>query len=276
VSLVREALAKAEREAAARAAREKGLPPALADAAQPYRAPRRPRWPWAAALAAATLVGAGAAYLLLDARAEKGLVSSRDSMASSESDSATPSTDEKLSLKGETGSAPATESADVSERQTPSGTEPPAQPPQIAAPAETAQAIAPAEPSPGAERPNPDRIPNKETAPRTEAPSRPQEPFPTGGRGTVADADPGAGSPPAPAANTSGALAGSYVKEFALDGGRSIRLGGIAWSEAAPLAYLNGKLRGVGEIVEGWRVAAIERERVLLESGRLKVALRLR
>jgi hypothetical protein len=46
--------------------------------------------------------------------------------------------------------------------------------------------------------------------------------------------------------------------------GTVIRLGGIAWSEEAPLAYLNGKLYVRGESVAGLRVERIERERVLL------------
>jgi hypothetical protein len=66
------------------------------------------------------------------------------------------------------------------------------------------------------------------------------------------------------------------VREAALADGTRIRLGGIAWSEAAPLAYLNGRLVGVGESVAGFRVARIERERVVLERAgeRLTVALR--
>ena len=255
MSLVREALAKAEREAAARTAREKGLPPALADAAQPYRAPRRQRWPWAAALAAATLAGAGAAYLLLGSSVEDRLVSSREALGAARSVATVPSSEEKLSVKGVAGSTPVTETLDATQQQAPSGS------------------ATSAEPAPGAERPKRERIPGEKTAPRTEAPSRPQEPFPTGGRGIADPVDPGTGSPPAKAP---GPLAGSYVRELALDGGRTIRLGGIAWSDAAPLAYLNGKLRGVGEMVEGWRIAAIERERVLLESGPRRVAVSLR
>jgi len=55
MSLVRDALAKAEREAAARSAREKGLPASLSEFPQPYRARRRARWPWALSVVAATI-----------------------------------------------------------------------------------------------------------------------------------------------------------------------------------------------------------------------------
>jgi len=57
------------------------------------------------------------------------------------------------------------------------------------------------------------------------------------------------------------------VLEVGLGRGRAIRLGGIAWSEAAPLAYLNGRLVGVGEYVEGYRVVAIERDLVRFDGG---------
>lgn len=80
------------------------------------------------------------------------------------------------------------------------------------------------------------------------------------------------GKPTAPAA----AIEQVFVRVAALPGGGEIRLGGIAWSSVAPLAYLNEKLVGVGEFVAGWRVERIERERVVLagERGRIVIALR--
>lgn len=65
------------------------------------------------------------------------------------------------------------------------------------------------------------------------------------------------------------------MRELPLPGGATLRLGGIAWSEAAPLAYLNGRLVGVGESVEGFRVARIEREQVLLERQGRRIVLLL-
>ncbi|KAB2951499.1 MAG: hypothetical protein F9K18_14500 [Thermoanaerobaculia bacterium] len=66
------------------------------------------------------------------------------------------------------------------------------------------------------------------------------------------------------------------MRTATLDGGAEIRLGGIAWSSVAPLAYLNGQLLSVGESVSGWRVERIERERVVLagDGGRIVIALR--
>jgi hypothetical protein len=69
----------------------------------------------------------------------------------------------------------------------------------------------------------------------------------------------------------------SYRRQVTLADGTVIQLGGIAWSEEAPLAYLNGKLYVRGERVAGLRVERIERERVLLvgaDGARLFVTLR--
>ena len=55
-----------------------------------------------------------------------------------------------------------------------------------------------------------------------------------------------------------------------------VALGGIAWSETAPLAYLNGKLLRIGESATGARVERIERDRVVLAApeGRIVITLR--
>ncbi len=58
--------------------------------------------------------------------------------------------------------------------------------------------------------------------------------------------------------------------------GAAIRLGGIAFSEVAPLAYLNGKMIGVGERVEDWTVRAIRRGEVELGRGDEQIVLTLR
>jgi hypothetical protein len=66
------------------------------------------------------------------------------------------------------------------------------------------------------------------------------------------------------------------VRVARLADGTEVRLGGIAWSEQAPLAYLNGKLLGTGESVAGLRVARIDRDRVRLEGAGTTVVLTLR
>lgn len=80
---------------------------------------------------------------------------------------------------------------------------------------------------------------------------------------------------PPPAAAAEGGAA-SFVREATLADGTRIHLGGIAYSDAAPLAYLNGRLLGVGEHVESCRVARIERGRVSLDCGGRATILTLR
>jgi len=243
VSLVREALAKAEREAAARAAREKGVTGPLADAAQPYRARRRhSRWPWIAALVVAAAGGALVAVVSLRSPAATPVSGARPTEAPEPSVATTPTR--------------------IAESEAPATPESSPRPAAVA-------------PAPGTPPPT-----TTDLQPIVEitAPDRPAA--------TTSPAPPAAAEHAAPASKATARVApsveaaplvaGSFVREFPLGDGRSIKLGGIAWSQAAPLAYLNGKLRGVGESVEGLRIAAIEPERVLLEDGRLRYALTLR
>ncbi len=83
---------------------------------------------------------------------------------------------------------------------------------------------------------------------------------------------PAAGPPSAPRPT----LVQSFVRELRLPGGTVIHLGGIAWSEVAPLAYLNGKLLGVGESVAGQTIERIEKESVVLVGGEERRILKLR
>jgi hypothetical protein len=213
VSLVREALQKAEREAAARAAREKGAPPGTLQAAgQPYRAARRGlSRPLLAALVALPLL-ALAAHLVL-----------------------------------RRSSAPAPASA--AERAPAAGT--------VTSPVATAAATV-------AEDPAPPALPPAEPASAQPAPAP---------ASVAAVASP----PPAPPAAPLRAEPEVFAREAVLDAGATrIALGGIAWSEAAPLAYLNGKLRGVGESVAGLEIRAIERDRVVLAARDRTVVVTLR
>jgi hypothetical protein len=234
MSLVREALQKAEREAAARAARERGLPEHLHAAGQPYRARRRGLpFPVLALLVALPLF-AGAAFVLWILGRGGATPPTTAAVPAAESER------QKNSVKeDETG--PASSASDAS------GVGEPATDPISAQPAEEASVpvrLAPvvADASP------PQPPPARATAP---APAR--------------------GAPPAQVATE------TYVREAVLDGGATrIELGGIAWSEAAPLAYLNGKLRGAGENVAGLEIRAIERDRVVLATRDRTVVLTLR
>jgi hypothetical protein len=246
VSLVSDALKKAQHDAALRDARAHGLPEPLTAAAQPFRGPRRraPWLPW-------TFAAAGLAALAVSAFL---YFSTQDGTPSAKSVNATaalPPDSEKAPSKGTTAPVAAPESPTVAPAE--------ADPASAAARRETAgAATAPAPPSLEASG-GPNAAPNP----------APPEPTPPEAAGRPSAR---ALSAPAPAAGAEK----SFVRVARLDDGGEIRLGGIAWSEVAPLAYLNGQLLGPGESVEGWRVARIERGRVVLErSGEsLRISLR--
>lgn len=248
MSLVSDALKKAQREAALREASAKGLPEPLVSAAQPYRARRRnglrPVW---IALGAVVLLAAGSFVALRLARPPAG-------------------------PEGAAASAPAPPSAAVQER----------------VPATSAEAPQIGEAAPGtAATSEPNAVPwtsneGRTAALRTAEAIRPEpRPDPP----SVEDTDrPGedlrsgtasALSPPAPEAHPVSEER-VFGREANLGNGLVFKLGGIAWSEVAPLAYLNGRLAGIGESVSGWRVERIERERVTLAgpSGRIVLSLR--
>jgi hypothetical protein len=200
MSLVSEALKKAQREAAAREAREAGLPEPLSGSPQPFR---RRRGTSPAGLATGVVVGlalaAAGAWLFLRA-------------GGGEPAPARPVAPKPTPIVA---AAPAVPTAE------PTATAPPAVPVATATPA----------PPP---------------APPPSAPATP------------------------PVRPT------SFVREAPLADGRTIRLGGIAYSEAAPLAYLNGRLLGVGERVEGCTVARVARTEVRLACDAEEIVIGLK
>ncbi len=105
------------------------------------------------------------------------------------------------------------------------------------------------------------------------APSAPQAP-------AADQTDATASTPIAPSAasspKTPTQTAKSFVRQLTLGDGTVVRLGGIAWSQEAPLAYLNGKLYAKGESVAGLTIEAIERDRVVLVGGSGRVYLKLK
>jgi hypothetical protein len=56
-----------------------------------------------------------------------------------------------------------------------------------------------------------------------------------------------------------------YVGEVPIPGGGSVKLNGIAFSQDQPVAVLDGRLMGPGEIVGGFTLVAIESGRVKLQ-----------
>ena len=82
-------------------------------------------------------------------------------------------------------------------------------------------------------------------------------------------------APAAPAKKPSSGP-GDYLRKVEFADGSSLELGGIVYSEAAPFAYLNGRLVGVGEFVLGRRIDRIERDKVVLSGDDGTIVLRLK
>ena len=268
MSLVSEALKKAQREAAAREARDKGLPPPLhAPASQPFRAKRkRGPGPAAAIAIAALLVAAGGGLLLWRKAGERPAApQAREEKAPEKEGLATaaPVASSQAGVTPAPGGVAAAPAEPVPVPTPALGPAPVASAAPTSAPVSaastdrTATAAAPATPSMGAFQ----SAPATATATPSPAPQR-----------VVAPAPPAV---PPPAAAGKGGPEG-FVRETTLADGTRLHLGGIAYSEAAPLAYLNGKLVGVGEHVEDCRVARIERGRVALECAGATIVLNLK
>jgi hypothetical protein len=81
---------------------------------------------------------------------------------------------------------------------------------------------------------------------------------------------------PAASAGEGAAEPRSYVRTIELPGGGSLELGGIAWSETSPVALLNGKAVGRGEVVEGCLVVEIEPAQIELRYDEQTIYLRLK
>ena len=69
---------------------------------------------------------------------------------------------------------------------------------------------------------------------------------------------------------------GDYLRRVEFRDGTKLELGGIVYSETSPFAYLNGRLVGVGEFVAGRRIDRIERDRVVLSGDAGEIILRLK
>lgn len=260
MSLVSEALKKAERDAAARDARAKGAPAPFDAPLQPYRARgggRSRATLFAARLAIALLVIAIAAGWWWSAR--KAPVKGVEAESP---EGFTVST----SPGRANGSAAATAEPAPQDRSA-------ALPPQAPSDLGVEAAQTPASPSASEpSRPKPTRLPLPKTAPSLSPPSpSASEPPPSASAATAA-------SHIAPAAPAKGVSQGSgdYLRSVEFADGSKLELGGIVYSEAAPFAYLNGRLVGVGEFVLGRRIDRIERDRVILSGEGGEIILRLK
>ncbi len=142
-------------------------------------------------------------------------------------------------------------------------------PPKVSAPAPR---VADPKPAPVAAPATPTAVPPAATVaptPSRELPDKPSVP-PTAPVKSSVPRSPSAGA-------VSTAATQTYVREVALPGGGPhFRLGGIAYSEEAPIALINGAALGRGEVVEGYVVRRIDAAEVELEGPAGRVVLRLK
>ncbi len=244
MSLINEALKRARLEAARRDASEKGVP---VTALPTYIPPRRNPWlaPLLGFVGGIAVVGiaAGGFWWM---RAEP---SRPDAVARTVVvvDPVAPTTSTGMNMS----QPPVAPQPAAPQPATPALTQPAqraAEPPPEAS-SETRRDVAPAE-TPRGESGEPARIPSKPAMAAIEPPP-----------------------PPAPAALASGVpasaaplLSGSYRREVTLAGGKTLKLDFIVWSEAHPFAQINGELVNPGQMVEGYILRQVERDRIELES----------
>ncbi|MEO8430980.1 MAG: hypothetical protein ABI592_05675 [Acidobacteriota bacterium] len=68
----------------------------------------------------------------------------------------------------------------------------------------------------------------------------------------------------------------TYAGELTAPNGARVELGGIVYSEASPVALLNGRVLPVGGVVEGLTIAGIEENRVTMRGESMTVYLTLK
>lgn len=233
MSLINEALKRARVEAARRDAAAKGVPPS----ALPVYVPRRRR-PWLGPLAgflaglAAVVVAAGAFWLARGSA--PAAAAPRAAAAPAPAESATiPAPVSEAHPPVPIGTPAVAHVAAPAPRPTPPRV---AEPPPPAAEPRPPMTVVPPVPAPPGPRPSPPRTPQREPRPETTA---------------------------------GGIEAGrTYRVEATPAGGKKVKLDFIVWSET-PFAQINGKQISPGQMVDGYKLLAVERERVELEhSGR--------
>jgi len=133
-------------------------------------------------------------------------------------------------------------------------------PPRVPSPPSSSSAAA----TPPASEPPADRSPSSLPSPSSAVPPAPETP-------AAGSSDPRGAAAATPPAAPEGPAA-TYVRRAPLPGGGAIALGGIAFS-TNPVALLNGKVVGIGEVVDGMTVVAIAPGRVDLEGRGTRLAL---
>ena len=250
MSLVSDALKKAEREAAAREARKAGLPVPLETPMQPYRARRGQRrgGAWIG-----VLVAVGVALLVAF-----GFFSTPTPSPGKAADKgATPGTSAPSSP---TPALSASRSSGAAAAETPS---------ERPTPPSDREAT-----SAEASRPSPATAPSERPASPSEREATNAEASPTSPQTAPNDrpAPPSESEPRAP----STAKQKEYVRRVDFPDGSKLELGGIAYSETAPFAYMNGRLLKIGEAIAGYTWVAVERDRVVVRGVAGELTLRLK
>ncbi len=256
MSLVSEALKKAERDAAARDARAKGAPAPFDAPLQPYRARgggrRRRR------LVSALALFASAAAITI------ALLLFR------------PTGGEEAPVKGKTAAAPEARAlpltpavaAPVAASATTAVSNPFARPQPGARPDESST------PSPGSPSPRAAPGGSQPMAPPLATPPLPKTALkPSPSLPSASESLAPRTSAPAKAVSQG---SGDYLRSVEFADGSRLELGGIVYSETSPFAYLNGRLVGVGEFVLGRRIDRIDRDKVLLSGEGSEITLRLK
>lgn len=276
MSLINEALKKARVEAAQRDARQRGVLVPKAAAYGPRRGTGRIALAVVAGALALGLSAAGGMWL-----ARRGLPAEAGGAA------ATPE-----AASGEVGSraAPGSASAEPGGPAPAEATEEEEAIGSVAAPAAAREVADPGPPAaPGTDRPGRPREATAGSPPASEpAAGTETAGAPAPASSAAAAEAPARGTPQRPAgpprarpasappAGTPSRTEPGYVREAPLPGGGTLRLDGIAWSETAPTAVIDGQIVGPGERIRGAWVRRIERDRVVLEADGSEIVVRLR
>lgn len=231
MSLISDALKKARQEAARQDSLRQGLPYAVGTTSAPDRGRSAPLL---AGLAVGLLLAGGLAGLFYFVRPEREV----------EPEARIAETAPPVEVREESATPPV--APQISEPAVPE-TAPPALIPAPIPEVRTPQPAPPLEVQPA-----PQPQPQPETPPAPPVVVAPPAP-------PVQEAAP----PPAPAPAPQEGR--SYVGEVPVPGGGVLRLNGIAFSTESPVAVLDGKVVGPGEVVQGFTVVEIRQNQVKLE-----------
>ncbi|HEV2856297.1 MAG TPA: hypothetical protein VHC97_26135 [Thermoanaerobaculia bacterium] len=267
MSLISEALKKARQEAARQDSLRQGVPYAVGAVDPPSR--RNPLLPVLAGLGAGCLVAAllfGIAWMGGLGPFAKPVQEAQVAQAPASAPAPALAITEPTVAAQEATPAP----APVVTETTPPAPAPPPAPEERPQPVETRPA-----PAPPVEQPvvrlEPQTAPPPAPAPAEEQPPAVLVPEPSPAPPTI-QIQP---TTPRPAPEGSGDLEEGkvYTGELPVPGGGSVKLNGIAFSQDQPVAVLDGRVMGPGEVIQGFTIVSIESGRVKLQGHGMTVFL---